>query len=154
MATISEVEDSEELPWGFHDGLLSNVHVDWLQGSATFDIRAQMTERQDHDRLLRLTVTGLEWLFIDPPQSPYPVFTPADEGGWAIDSRAGTAREGLPGVPEGAFVHYFWIFQRNSAIHLCARDARWEWLESEARPSGGGGAFFPGEELTRPSPAR
>lgn len=147
MATIHDLEGSDQLPWGFHDGKLVTLVVDWLRESATFDLRAQVTERQDHDRLLRVTVTGLEWLVVDPPQTRHPLFDPAREGGWDIDSRPGTAREGLPPVPEGAFVHYFWLFLRNSAIHVCARDASWEWLEDEPRASGGGGVYFPGDEL-------
>lgn len=152
MATLDEAEDRDDLPWGFHDALLRALNIDWLHRRVVIELRPKVSERQDLDRGGRLVIEGLEWLVVD-PNGPgvREAYDPAYVGGYDIDSRPGVAREGLPGVPEGAFAHYFFVFERNSFIHLCARDARFEWTD-DAPTRCGGEVFFPGEEMPDPDP--
>lgn len=98
-------------------------------------VRPKVSDRQELDRGARVIVTGVEWLVVD-PEGPGVLreYEPAYVGGYDIDSRPGVAREGLPAVPEGAFAHHFFLFSRQSYVHLCAREAAFEWTEDAARP--------------------
>jgi hypothetical protein len=143
---IDELERRDDLPWGFHDAMLRAMHVDWLKGSLTIELRVKVSERQDLDRGGRITVTGLEWLVVDPPSNPLADYDPALVGGYDIDSRPGAAREGVPETSSGTFVHHFFVVERNSFIHLCARDASFEWTDAAPAPCGGT-ALFPGDDI-------
>lgn len=126
------------------------MQVDWLTGRLIVDVRPKVSERQDLDRGARVVVSGLEWLVIDPkgPGTPA-LFEPAHVGGYTIDSREGAARTELPDVPEGAFVHYFFVIERNAFIHFCARDAAFEWTDDAPRPYPGN-VQFAGDEIPDP----
>jgi hypothetical protein len=56
------------LPWGLHDALLESIEIDWLHPCATLMVRVMITERQDLDRRCKVTVGGLVFCSIDPPE--------------------------------------------------------------------------------------
>jgi len=119
------------------------MHVDWLTRSLVFAVRPKVSKTQDLDRGARVVVTGVEWLVIDPAgPAALPEYDPGLVNGYDIDSRPGVARDGLPTVPDGAFAHHFFVVERHSFIHFCARDATFEWTEDAPRAFPGDGARF------------
>ena len=145
---MDEVEKNEDLPWGFHDALLSAMHVDWLHHRLIIELRPKVSERQELDRGARIAVQGLVWMVVDEPgEGAMAAYVPSLVGGYDIDSREGVARQGLPSAPEGSFTHYFFLVERNSFVHFCARDASFEWTEAAPSRCGGRGALFPGDEI-------
>jgi hypothetical protein len=134
VTTIEELELREDLPWGLHDATLQSMHIEWLHHRLTLHLRVKVSDRQDLDRGARVTVSGLQWVVVDPVgPGALEHFDPALVGGYTIDSRPGVAREGLPAVPDSAFAHYFFVVERNAFIHLCARDAAFEWTDAAPR---------------------
>src|ERR1700722_316639 len=62
---LAEIEAG--LPWGLHDAYLEGIEIDWLTSTACLLVRVMMTERQDQDQRARITVSGLAFCAIDPP---------------------------------------------------------------------------------------
>jgi hypothetical protein len=154
VTSLADIEHT--LPWGLHDAYLESLEIDWPTQTATLTVRLMMTERQDMDRLGRITVTGLAFCSIDPPH-PYPrseAETDTSVGLW-IDAGEGPANDEakarLPEVPEGCFVHWIFAHQWNSCMHISGRDAELVWLEPEPVASKRGQrAFFPGDWIPDP----
>jgi hypothetical protein len=116
--------------------MLTAFVVDWLNETLVVEVRPKVSPTQDLERAGRITVRGLEWLIVDPPDLPrLRDYVPALAFGYDLDSRGGGFRDGLPLVPEGCFVHGFRVIERNSFVHLCARDASFEWT-GDATPIG------------------
>jgi hypothetical protein len=148
--TLAELEAG--LPWGFHDAYLEDIAIDWLAREASLALRIMMTERQDQDRRARVTITGLVFFAMDPPERGRGLVASSEmrHGLW-INTGEGpandAAKERLPEVPGGCFLHWFFVNQWNSFIHISGQGARLEWLEpnpvSARAPSR---ALFPGDE--------
>ncbi len=151
------VEIADGLPWGLHDAYLERLELDWLAARLTLTIRVMMTEHQDMDQRARITIDGLVFCSIEPPEiDPAKGYTRIPDGGLWISDGPGAAEAGatsLPATPEGCFLHWFYVGPWNRFIHVCARDARLEWLEPAPVASRANTrALFPGDEI--PDPAR
>jgi hypothetical protein len=147
--SLAEVEAS--LPWGLHDAYLEGIEIDWLASTATLRVRVMMTRRQDQDQRAKITVNGLAFCAMDPPDPGRQNKGSAAAGGLWLNAGEGpandAARERLPAVPDGCFLHWLFVNQWNSFIHISGREAHLEWLEPHpvaARSSSR--ALFPGEE--------
>jgi hypothetical protein len=139
--TIDEIEAT--LPWGFHDADLLSIHVDFLGHQAAFDLDVPMDERQTASRRGRLVVEGLIFCAIEPPRNV--IAGPA----W-IDSGntpdVGTAT--LPVVPSGAFVHWFFLQDANSFIHVAGTGARFDWTgDTQSSSQSRHGFALPGDDV-------
>jgi hypothetical protein len=131
--TIKEIESN--LPNGFHDANLKTISIDYVTRKAELDITVDISnaEAPEEDatedyRDGKLILSGLLFCIIEPPD-----LRSADlnaDGLWITSS--GTVKPGemlkdLPLLlPEGAFVHYFFVNNWNASIYLAAMDARFE----------------------------
>lgn len=154
--TFTEIERT--LPWGLHDAYLEGIVIDWLGARLELAVRLMMTLRQDMDQRARLTVTGLIYCAIDPPEID-PArggYTPIPENGLWIDTGEGaTAPElRLPETPAGCFLQWIFVHDWNRFIHICGRDVSLTWLEPTAVPSRAlTRALFPGDTVPDPGVA-
>ena len=153
--TFDELE--AQLSWGLHDARLEALSVDWMGAEVVMRVRVMISERQDSDRLLSVTVTGLAFCAIEPPQEEDPSrgYQLIPAGGLWIDSGAGDGgaevASRLPSIPPGAFLRWFFVRDWNRFIHICARDVIFAWLEPAARMNGEGPrALFAGDVIAEP----
>jgi|GEM_PF-491028 len=146
--TLDEIEAS--LPWGFHDAFLEGLDLDWLHGRLVLTFRLMMGEHQDQEQRCKVTMHGLVYCVIDPPEiDASRGYAVSNEGLW-VGSGAGPANAQakihLPATPEGCFVHWFFVQGWNSFIHMCGRDAELVWLEAApVRSREGARSLFPSE---------
>jgi len=144
------------LPWGLHDAYLEDLAVDWLHARLTLTLRLMMSEHQDMDQRARITVEGLVFCSIEPPEIDVAKgYEPIPEGGLQISDGPGAEGDSasrLPATPEGCFLHWLFVQRWNRFIHICGRHALLAWLEplpvasrAETR------ALFPGEEIPDPN---
>jgi hypothetical protein len=64
--TLEELEAT--LPWGLHDAYLERLQIDWPEAKLVLDVRVMVTEHQDMDQRARITITGLVFCSVDPPE--------------------------------------------------------------------------------------
>jgi hypothetical protein len=147
--TLEEIEAG--LPWGLHDAYLERIEIDWLARRAVLRMRLMMSERQDLDQRAEVTVDGLVYCSIDPPEiDPAGGYEPTPAAGLWVKPAAGVSpyASGHPQPPAGCFVHYFFVSNWNRFIHICARSARLEWIEPTPVPARSGTrASFPGDTI-------
>jgi len=153
---LAEIE--VPLPWGFHDACLERLDIDWAGSRLELTLRLMMSSHQDEDQRAKVVVRGLVYCTIDPPvvhtsQSAQPA--PRATSALWIDSGEGPggddAKARLPPPPPGCFLHWFFVYDWNAFIHICARDAELTWLEDTPRPARGKTrALFPGESIPDP----
>lgn len=132
MGTIGDLLG--ELPWGLHDAYLEALEVDYLEARLDLMVRLMMSERQDRDQRAMIRVEGLVYCAVDPP-NPRPERSGAS---WISDGSgiAPSAVERIPQAPEGGFVHWLFMHERNAFIHICGRSATLAWLEPAPVPKG------------------
>jgi hypothetical protein len=150
IANRTSIADLEAtLPWGFHDAYLEGLEVDYATAVLVLRVRVMLSERQDVDRRAVLRVHGLVFCSIDPPElGEHTSELSPDRGLW-IGSGAGAAGDAraLPAVPEGCFLHWFYVEPWNRFIHVCGRRAELDWTEEAPMPARGRRrAHFPGDE--------
>jgi hypothetical protein len=142
--TLHDIESG--LPWGFHDGFVERVDVDWLVRECRLVLRLMMDDGQTTERRARVVVAGLEYLSIDPPGTPDKTV----DGLW-IDTGPGHAPNraaDFTPTPEGCFVHWLFVHQWNSFIHVCGKEASLEWLDPAPVPVRRGTGFaLPGDKV-------
>ena len=129
----------------FHDATLHRLDIDVLKGRASLSLRIWVGDPEERDKPSRATcrsgvlvVTGLLFCALDPPDKRCLYEHPqglvglgglwlADDGEVTAEVPTGAAaRLPLP-LPEGAFLHYFFVNDWNSFIYLSGRDASFEW---------------------------
>jgi hypothetical protein len=148
---ISDIEAS--LPWGLHDSYLEAIEIDWPKARLTLTVRVMMSENQDMDQRAKVVLSGLAFCTFDPPEiDATHGYEPTPACGLWVDTGKGAAnadaKRRLPAVPEGGFLHWFFVHQWNSFIHVCARDAKLIWLEAAPAPARAETrAMFPGDEI-------
>lgn len=151
MVTIEKI--TAELGWGLHDACLQRLELDWVAAELGLLIRIKMDERQKVDRLARITVTGVEYCVVDPPIYGDAVQKTLGVGLW-IDDGPGVPtnpRVTLPAAPDDCFTHWLFVQEWNSFIHICGRDAKREWLESDSQPvARSSNLKWPGDEIPDP----
>jgi hypothetical protein len=120
----------EQLPNGFHDGVLRRMDVDHSSGTLRLDIDfwigALGTEQSETYRVGCVTVSGLAMVAIDPPGGEWP---PGVE--LTIDGSSGQpdgSPGGLPRLPDGAFVYWLFVNEWNAYIRIAGMGASLEWL--------------------------
>jgi len=155
MADLLDATD--HLPWGLHDGLLISLRLDYMASAADMRVRFMMDERQTRARLGRLRISGLLFFSVNPPAWREDDSAPMDgddNDGLSIDAGRiedmESPPEHLPQPPEGYWVNWVFMNQLNSFMYVCARDARFEWIE-DAEGEVAGGVLFPGDEIPDPS---
>ena len=144
---ISAIEAT--LPWGFHDAHLEGLDLDYPHAVLVLRMRVPISKPQDLDRRCTLRIRGLAFCAIDPPALGEFELTPGD-GLWigSGEGAAGDALARLPAIPEGCFLHWFYVHSWNSFIHVCGRSAELTWTEDAPVPARGSSrARFPGDEV-------
>ena len=130
--TIEEIEKT--LPTGFHDASLKRIDIDYVKHEAILEIEVDIENPKNEShaedyQVGKLTLSGLLFCVIEPPDFRYTY--PKIEGLWITGSGPIESAEiptKLPTqLPEGAFVHCFYISNWNASIYLAAMDARFEW---------------------------
>jgi hypothetical protein len=132
--TIAKIEAT--LTNGFHDAFLERLSLDYMRCEARLDVSVWTGDLDAHSEELRearrkgvLTVTGLLYCVMDPPDARS--FRQEAEGLWIADSgsvdNAGLSAKLPHPLPEGAFAHYFFINDWNAFIILVAKDAHFDW---------------------------
>lgn len=150
LMTLSEL--AEGLPWGLHDAYLEALSIDWPRATASLTMRLMISERQDHERRARIDLAGLVFCSVEAPEiAPERGYTPTPADGLWLSNGEGSARGAeavLPAIPEGCFLHWFFVKDWNRFIHVCARDASLMWLDSgPVAARGATRALFPGDEI-------
>jgi len=130
--TVEEIEMS--LPNGLHDANLAKLAIDYVNNEAVFDIRidvsdAESTDQSEQCRFGSLTLSGLMFCVIEPPD---PRYTYRNSSGlWITSSGPVTSDDILTKLPrplpQGAFVHYLFINDWNAFIYIAAMDAHFKW---------------------------
>jgi hypothetical protein len=156
--TFDEIEAT--LPWGLHDAYIEGIVLDWLDARLELTVRLMMSEHQDMDQRACVTVRGLVYCAIDPPeidpkrgQEPMPVNGLwIDTGSRAVDAGA---KSPLPQTPGGCFLQWIFVRDWNRYIHVCGRDVSLTWLEPTPVPARAlTRALFQGDVVPDPKPAR
>ena len=149
--TLAEL--AHQLPWGFHAAHLEGLTIDWLGSTLKLVVRFPMSQRQDVERRAEVTVSGLFFCSIAPPEPGTDGFADVPSEGLWIDGAEGIAKgaTGIPPIPSGVFLHHFYVSNWNyRPIHIAGRDASLKWLGEESSRMGSGGALFPGDEVPDP----
>lgn len=143
----------EPLPWGLHDAYLEALTIDWVERELRLTVRLQMTEHQDMDQRAVITISGLVFCTVEPPDMR-PEEKEIDRAGYAIDLLRHPFPYGsrtLPAVPEGCFLNCIYDNEQRGRvwpgpIHFCGRNASLEWLEPAPVPARHTRrALFPGD---------
>jgi len=130
--TIEDIEMN--LPNGLHDARLIKLDIDYVEREARFHLRVNVTgiESQDEPEEYRwgsLTLSGLLFCVIEPPDSRYPYRN--SSGLWITSSEPVTSEDVLAKLPcplpDGAFIHYLFVNDWNAFIYIAALDAHFEW---------------------------
>lgn len=130
--TLDEL--AHTLPNGFHDTNINRTILDYEAGTASLtldifvgEVDAEPNERELY-RLAELTLEGLAFWIIEPPNSDYLSWDP---GSVRIDisgaEHVPSAIRELP-VPAGSFLNTIYVYDWNSFIYLAAQNARLIWL--------------------------
>ena len=126
--TLEELADT--LPNGLHDAELLSLRIDYAQRLLSLDLRllvgapdAPSTAGREARRTARVTLRGLVYCVIDPPDARY-----LRESGRSLtidvgSGEPGTAPSALPPVPPGAFLAWIFVAQWNGFIRVAAHDA-------------------------------
>lgn len=152
--TFDDIEAT--LPWGLHDAYLEAIAIDWLGARLELTVRLMMSERQDMDQRARITVTGLVYCAIDPPEiEPKRGYVAIPEHGLWIDTGSGcldaAAKGQLPKSPAGCFLQWIFVHDWNRYIHICGSDVSLAWLEPAPVPARARTrALFPGDVVPDP----
>ncbi|MDP3110722.1 MAG: hypothetical protein Q8M71_01290 [Thermodesulfovibrionales bacterium] len=132
--TIEEIE--KELPNGFHDAVLTKIAIDYEKRKIMLEIEVNISKSdlpdevcREASRAGRLTLSGLLFCVIESPDPQYRFHETKNL--WISDSGSVKSLKipaRLPTIlPNGAFVHYFFVNDWNAFIYLAAMDALFEW---------------------------
>lgn len=89
-----------------------------------------MAEREAR-RPARITLSGLVFCVIDPPDARDPFDAARAPRIDAGPGEPSTARLALPPLPEGAFLAWIFVADWNAFIRIAARDTALEWLPTD-----------------------
>ncbi len=126
-------QSDEETPNGFHDARLLNFTIDLVNDQAKMCLqmlvgvpRCQTEEEQEGYRAATLTLQGMVYFAIEPPDpdrgfcNAQGVFIDAGDATETDNPRAPRPRGPLP---DNAFAYWFYVVDRNSFVHIAARSA-------------------------------
>ena len=137
--TLEEISDS--LPNGFHDTQIKKINLDYANREARLDLEIWIgtdssTKGEDPDtyRAAQLILSQLLFCVIEPPDPNYsyqegkPLWVDAGSSPYTQISTSIRLPEPLP---EGAFIHWFFVNNWNAFIQVAAKNARLEFLDSQ-----------------------
>jgi hypothetical protein len=137
--TLEEISDS--LPHGFHDAQIKKLNLDYVNREATFDLEiwigtdsSRKREERDAYRAAQLTLSQLLFCVIEPPDPNYPYQERKPlwvDAGSSPSNQISTSIRLPEPLPEGAFIHWFFANNWNAFIHVAAKNARLEFLDSQ-----------------------
>lgn len=139
MTTLAEL--AHQLPWGFHDAHIEGLTIDWLGQTLKLVMRFPTSKDQELERRGEVTVSGLFFCAVEPPEPRQPDFDDVPAEGLWIDGDEGSSKGvlGIPPVPAGVFLHHFWVRNWNCrTIHIAGREASLKWLGEELARVGSG----------------
>ena len=126
------IEDVEStLPNGLHDAVLKKFEVDYEAKTATFmfdvwvgDLNSKSEEIREAYRSGVLTLHDLKYIIVDPPSAEL-IFNvePFSLGTGNHDTQSIPSTKSLPPAPEGTFRQWFFLYNIESFIHVCAAEA-------------------------------
>lgn len=127
---IADLDNS--LPNGFHDSTLQSMSVKLDEGMLEFvldvsvgDAEGTSDERERY-RLARLLITGVAYVFVDPP-GPGSAWTSRAS---MIDlCDAEPAVSARFGAPQGGFAARFFVADWNAFIHFAGMDVTLTWAD-------------------------
>jgi hypothetical protein len=126
------------LPNGFHDAKLFSIELNYAEGRAKLRLNLLVgwpedphPEREAYQEAI-LTVTGLCFCSIDPPQSDSP-FLPDGQPTWLSgDPAKSDYFQSLPDLiqksPSDTWCYRFFMGNWNAFIYIAARDAEITWI--------------------------
>jgi hypothetical protein len=148
--TLEELENS--LPNGFHDAEIERISVDYQRSLLVIELRffvgdlvAPIDMREAY-RPAVLTLSGVQFLAIDPPDARYPF---SESGPLRIDACDATKNLDanlVKTLPTNSFSRSFFVAEWNAFIHIAASSAAIEWtapVEYRKRKE----HFLPGETV-------
>ena len=118
------------LPNGFHDSEIKSIAIDYAESHVTIDISIWIaTESTEIERYrdATLSITGLQFLTIEPPDPRYKF---AANRRLRVDLAPGSSGQPLPAasaIPADCFAARFFVADWNSFIHVAARDTSLAW---------------------------
>ena len=129
-------ELSKTLPNGFHDSRVASLRIDYRLREVTMDVAVWVGDLSSSDPDTReayrqglLTISGLVFCSIEPPDSRYPY---QDRGAITIDTgtletlaRPPAAK--LPDDKKGTFTNWLYVSEWNAFIYLSATQASLTW---------------------------
>ena len=134
MQAIEAIEAN--LPNGFHDALLRELHVDYVAHRAVFALdvltSTPESERDQEYRRGELTILDALFIIVDPPGMHCSLKRTSPS---RIDCGSGqpsTAPIELPTIPAGYFLHWFFIDDLNAFVRVAARSATFNWLNDKS----------------------
>jgi len=120
---------AQTLPNGFHDAVLSELTISWVERIARLKLEVWLgdmdgpTELRESYRPSELTLRGVEYFVIDPPDPGYPY---REHGPVTID--LAEAEQSLA-LPPGSGVPFrLWVGPWNAFMNVSATDAELRWL--------------------------
>lgn len=140
QVTLEDLENT--LPNGLHDAEIRKVSIDYAEHKLTLELCAWVgdlndpPERREAYRTAQLTLSGLLFLVIEPPDPKYPFEAAAHLTVDGCDMRKNLNNELLASLPADAFVRSLWVNEWNAFIHVAAREAELSWQDTEIRYRG------------------
>src|SRR4029077_16091838 len=128
---IEQIEAN--LPNGFHDADVISIAINFSTRSLVLDMQlwvgdldASDKSSREERRRAKLTVTGLLFCAMEPPDARYlesrkMVISSCGEG-----TAPNRTKVFLGEIPDGNFLHWFYSSSSNSFVHIAAKDASLE----------------------------
>jgi len=123
--SIEQIEN--KLPNGLHDAIMRRYIVDYEKCSLEFFVDVWVGDlasdvEEDRERYLAgvLRFDGLVYFVVDPPSESEITFEPFSfDVGDPSEVEIKSAK-GLPSPPAGTFRTYFFVYELNAFMHICA----------------------------------
>ncbi|WP_306601067.1 hypothetical protein [Geothrix sp. 21YS21S-2] len=121
----------------FHDAVIERIEVDYLRKVAVIHLQIDewnpdASSLEDRERKIpgTLTVSGLLYFVMEPPDENYPF--QANDGLWISEDEITPRTPGVSArlpwnLPEEAFVHRLFVNEWNSFIYLAGTHAEFVW---------------------------
>ncbi len=123
--TIEEIDLS--LPNGFHDSVITGVHINYVQRTAQIEMQISFSGPDEPDKEIyrpaTLFISDLLYFVIEPPDSPYTSHAePSLVDGGSSELERSAYRLPKP-LPTGAFAYWFFVNNWNAFFHVAALSA-------------------------------
>jgi hypothetical protein len=148
--TLEELENS--LPNGFHDAEIERISVDYQQRLMVMELTVFVgdpvapVELREAYRPAVLTLSGVQFVAIDPPDARYPFSESGPVRIDACDATKNLDANLVKTLPTNSSTRSFFVAEWNAFIHVSASSAQIEWtapVEYRKRQE----HFLPGETV-------